>query len=269
MTHATGRLVTPAARSAAGSPAIAASGTRTRTRRATAGASDGAASFGTALAARAEARATAGVSRSGAAAAAGAPYASLIAAAAREHGLDPTLLTEVIRAESGFDPKAVSPAGAKGLMQLMDGTAAGLGVRDPFDPAQSIRGGSKYLAQLLRRYGGDTRLALAAYNAGPGAVDRHGGVPPYQETQRYVAKIANAAGQSAAQATRQESSAVVRPAGPIDIHAGGLGRNPWGPGWSPWPSGKAPAGMDPWAPGWRWTPPDASGSASGGTERRG
>lgn len=107
---------------------------------------------------------------------------------AARHGLDPRLVELVIRHESNFDPYAHSPAGAQGLMQLMPETAASLGVSDPFDPAQNVAGGTAYLAAQLERFQ-DVRLALAAYNAGPGAVERHGGVPPYAETQNYVASI--------------------------------------------------------------------------------
>jgi len=131
----------------------------------------------------------------GASAAAAVPgqYGSLIADAARKHGVDPALLAGVIEAESGFNAQAVSAAGAQGLMQLMPSTARGLGVTDALDPTQNVMGGAKLLRQLLDRYHGDTRLALAAYNAGPGAVDQHGGVPPYAETQRYVPKVLAAA----------------------------------------------------------------------------
>ena len=117
------------------------------------------------------------------------PYRGQITAAAQRHGVDPALLAGLIRQESGFDPNAGSPAGAQGLTQLMPGTAAGLGVTDPFDPAQAIEGGAEYLAQQLRAFGGDTARALAAYNAGPGAVQRYGGVPPYAETQNYVRRV--------------------------------------------------------------------------------
>ena len=116
-------------------------------------------------------------------------FAGEINAAAARHRLDPALLKALIRQESNFNPNAVSPAGARGLTQLMPGTAAALGVRNPLDPAQAINGGAKYLRQQLDRFGGDVRKALAAYNAGPGAVARHGGVPPYAETQNYVRKV--------------------------------------------------------------------------------
>lgn len=117
------------------------------------------------------------------------PYSDLIAAASKTHGVDPALIAGVIESESSFNPNAVSHAGAKGLMQLMDATARGLGVTDPFDPKQNVMGGTKLLRQLLDRYGGDVRLALAAYNAGPGAVSQYGGVPPYAETQRYIPRV--------------------------------------------------------------------------------
>lgn len=117
------------------------------------------------------------------------PYGNLIASTANRHGVDPALVAAVVEAESGFNPNAVSSAGAKGLMQLMDATARGLGVSNSFDPAENIEGGVKFLSQLLQQFEGDVQLALAAYNAGPGAVQRYGGVPPYQETQQYVRKV--------------------------------------------------------------------------------
>src|SRR5688500_8215745 len=116
----------------------------------------------------------------------GVPYGAEITAAARRHGIDPALLAGLVRQESNFDPTAGSHAGARGLTQLMPATAAGLGVTDVTDPLQSLEGGAKYLAQQLATFGGDVTKALAAYNAGPGAVQRYGGVPPYAETQAYV-----------------------------------------------------------------------------------
>jgi soluble lytic murein transglycosylase-like protein len=123
------------------------------------------------------------------------PYDGLIVAAAQRHGIDPALLKGLIRAESNFDPSVTSGAGAGGLVQLMPGTAASLGVTDRFDPAQSIDGGARYLRQQLDAFGGDVTKALAAYNAGPGAVQRYDGVPPYAETQAYVQKVQGYAGE--------------------------------------------------------------------------
>lgn len=114
--------------------------------------------------------------------------ASAIAESANRHGLDPALLRAVIRAESGFDRFAVSARGACGLMQLTPGTAAALGVTDAFDIRQNVAGGSAYLRQQLDRFG-RLDLALAAYNAGPAAVTRYNGVPPFPETQSYVANV--------------------------------------------------------------------------------
>jgi soluble lytic murein transglycosylase-like protein len=116
-------------------------------------------------------------------------FSDLINSAAQKYGVDPALLKGLIRQESNFNPNAKSPAGAAGLVQLMPGTAAALGVTNPLDPAQAIEGGAKYLSQQLKAFGNDPRKALAAYNAGPGAVQRYGGVPPYAETQNYVRSV--------------------------------------------------------------------------------
>ncbi|QGG96988.1 transglycosylase SLT domain-containing protein [Actinomarinicola tropica] len=116
-----------------------------------------------------------------------AAFGDLFAAAGARHGIDPRILSAVARVESGYDPTAVSPAGARGLMQFMPATAAGMGI-DPMDPAQAIDGAARYLTSQLRDFG-SLELALAAYNAGPGAVRRHGGIPPYAETQNYVTKV--------------------------------------------------------------------------------
>jgi soluble lytic murein transglycosylase-like protein len=113
----------------------------------------------------------------------------LVAEAAQRHGLDPALVMAVVGVESGFQPQAVSPKGARGLMQLMPRTAREMGVADPFDPAANLDGGSRYLSSLVARYEGDLTKALAAYNAGMGAVARHGGVPPYAETRKYVQRV--------------------------------------------------------------------------------
>jgi soluble lytic murein transglycosylase-like protein len=119
----------------------------------------------------------------------GSTYAPMIEQAAARYGIDPSVLYGLIEQESAFDPSATSSAGAQGLTQLMPSTAASLGVAEPLDPAQSIEGGARYLSGLLRQFGGNTADALAAYNAGPGAVEQYGGVPPYPETQQYVAKV--------------------------------------------------------------------------------
>jgi len=113
----------------------------------------------------------------------------LVAAAARRHGLDPELVRAVVAVESNFQADAVSPKGAQGLMQLMPATARALGVKDAFDPEQNLDGGTRHLRALLDRYNGDLERALAAYNAGEGAVERHGGVPPYPETRAYVGRV--------------------------------------------------------------------------------
>ena len=118
-----------------------------------------------------------------------APYAREIREAAERYGVEEALIKAVIRVESGFNSRAVSPKGARGLMQLMPGTASMLGVRDVFDPWQNIDGGVRHLRGLIDRFGNDLKLALAAYNAGEQAVVNHRGIPPYRETRDYVTRI--------------------------------------------------------------------------------
>ena len=122
-------------------------------------------------------------------------YDPFIDRVAREHGLAPELIKAVALVESGFDTHAVSPKGAQGLMQLMPATARQYGVSDAFDPLQNLRAGTIHLRKLLAEFDGDLTLALAAYNAGSGAVRRHGGVPAYRETQEYVRKVRSNLGQ--------------------------------------------------------------------------
>jgi soluble lytic murein transglycosylase-like protein len=118
------------------------------------------------------------------------PYlAQLIDEASKSAGVDPRLVTAVVGRESAFNPAAVSPVGAQGLMQLMPQTARYLGITDPFDPRQNVFAGAKYLRKLLDTFSGDIDLTLAAYNAGPGAVARYRGVPPYRETIAYVQNV--------------------------------------------------------------------------------
>ena len=116
-------------------------------------------------------------------------YANLVYNTANRHNVDPVLLTAMAQVESAWNPRAVSHKGAQGLMQLMPATAKRFGVQDSFDPAQNLDGGARYMRWLLDRFEGDTELALAGYNAGEGAVDRHSGIPPFPETQNYVVKV--------------------------------------------------------------------------------
>jgi soluble lytic murein transglycosylase-like protein len=125
----------------------------------------------------------------------GTPFAELIAAAAEAHGVDPLLVKALIQVESGYRPQARSPRGAVGLMQIMPATAREYKVRNPFDPKANIEAGVKHLKTLMDRFGGDrTELALAAYNAGAGAVEKFNGIPPYRETRNYVTRILELAG---------------------------------------------------------------------------
>jgi soluble lytic murein transglycosylase-like protein len=162
-------------------------------------------------------------------------YDAQITAAATKYGIDPALLKGLIRQESNFNAAARSGAGAQGLTQLMPGTASSLGVTDATDPAQAIEGGAKYLKQQLDRFGGDPTKALAAYNAGPGAVAKYGGVPPYAETQSYVQKVlgyaaeyeATAAGGASTVSTPVTTAAVPAATTPVSaaslLASGGAG----------------------------------------------
>ncbi len=148
-------------------------------------------------------------------------YADLINRIATEEGVDPELVRAIIRAESNFDPRAVSRKGAQGLMQLMPGTAGRFAVENTFDPEANIRGGVRYLRSLHDRFPGRLPLALAAYNAGENAVLRHNGIPPYPETRQYVKRVLRLYGrpdppvmQAAASAARRLATEVVEPASP-------------------------------------------------------
>jgi soluble lytic murein transglycosylase-like protein len=128
-------------------------------------------------------------------------YDDLIVEHSRRNGVRPSLVRAVVQVESAFNPSAYSPKGAMGLMQLMPATARDFGVRNPFNPEENVRAGVAYLRQLLDRYGNNEELALAAYNAGPGAVDKHGhNIPPYRETRDYVSKVNGIAGEVSAPA---------------------------------------------------------------------
>ncbi len=121
-----------------------------------------------------------------------ATFEALVRREASAVGINPSLVAAVAQTESGRNSSATSATGAAGIMQLMPATARALGVADPYDPAANVRGGATYLRDLLERFNGNVRLAVAAYNAGPGAVERYGGVPPYVETQRYVTRVLDA-----------------------------------------------------------------------------
>ncbi len=116
-------------------------------------------------------------------------YDALIRRTARRYGVPPALVKAVVKTESNFQRHAVSRAGAQGLMQLMPSTATDLGIQDPFSPEQNIHGGTRYLRAMIDRFEGDWKHALAAYNAGPSAVDQYGGIPPYRETREYVERV--------------------------------------------------------------------------------
>lgn len=113
----------------------------------------------------------------------------IVDAAGKKYNIHPNLIKSIIKAESDFDPEALSPVGAQGLMQLMPGTARALGVKNPWNIAQNIDGGVKYFSEQLKKFNGDVELALAAYNAGPNSVIKYDGIPPYKETQNYIKKV--------------------------------------------------------------------------------
>jgi soluble lytic murein transglycosylase-like protein len=130
------------------------------------------------------------------------PFAAQIEASAARNGIDPALLAGLIKAESNFQPDVGSGAGAQGLTELMPETAASVGVKDPHNPTESIEGGAHVLREMLDKFGGNVELALAAYNAGPGAVEQYNGIPPYSETQAYVPRVLGFAGEFRQGATR-------------------------------------------------------------------
>jgi cell wall-associated NlpC family hydrolase len=136
-------------------------------------------------------------------------YDSMIQQAARDQGVDPALLKGLVQAESGFNNSSVSSVGAQGLTQLMPDTARGLGVTNSFDPLQNLEGGARFLAGALKRFGGNEQLALAAYNAGPAAVERYGGIPPFAETQAYVPRVLGYAAQYRAEGFGQTPATTV------------------------------------------------------------
>ena len=141
-------------------------------------------------------------------------YATEIREISSRHGVDPNLVESVIRAESAFNPTAVSRTGARGLMQLMPKTALALGVRDSFNPRENIEGGVRHLRYLLDRYPGNVALAVAAYNAGEAAVDAHRGIPPYAETQQYVQRVLHRSGRAASTGRAALPRSVYRYSGP-------------------------------------------------------
>jgi hypothetical protein len=146
----------------------------------------------------------------------------LIRNQATAQGLDPNFAVAVAKTESSLNPNAISPKGAIGLFQLMPTTAEGLGV-DPTDPTQNIQGGVTLLSQLLTKYNGDTSLALAAYNAGPGAVSKYGGVPPFAETQSYISKVMNWFGLMSVPQPSDTTTADVTPVSEASVLGTGTG----------------------------------------------